>query len=229
MPDPRPTRARWVATATVLAMTAILAVGLHVRGLASRRWYRPAGVRDAATTWVGVEDGGAAYLLWREAGVSGRRLLLLTGRWATVPLGDVDPAPLSSRTPPSPDNVLLLAARDGIIREIDVVMPPGPFGERRAEAARAKTFSAGEGWFRQDFHGFARRFALPSAVLPSSEQVLVLVEPSFFQDGAPVDPAAWLREKGVSADLAVLALSDPAAAPPQLEAAAALARDGASP
>jgi hypothetical protein len=54
--------------------------------------------------------------------------------------------------------------------------------------------------------------------------VLVLVEPSWFDDGAPPDPLAWLSSAGVVWDLALLALGDPVASVEQRQAALAYAQ-----
>lgn len=216
-----PDRARWLTAAAIAAATCALAVALQVHGTRSRRWYGDTGGRRPA--WVEVPDAAAALAFWRDAGVSGRRLLLLTGRWASVPLPTLDPMPRSPGDV-TPDTAMFLAARDGVVREIEVVMPAGALAQRRAEASSAKTFAVTRRGFRQDFHGFSRQFAPVSAPpAPSDEPFLVLAEPSFFEEDAPIDLPRWLVDHGIRYDLAILAGSDPVAPQEALARAAVLA------
>lgn len=218
-----PDRARWLTTAAIVAATCALAVALELHGTGSRRWYEDAAGRIGRPTWVEVPDATAALARWNDAGVSGRRLLLLTGRWATVPLTALDPMPRSPSNVDE-DTALFLAARDGIVREIEVVMPAGALAQRRAEARSAKTFAVTRRGFRQDFHGFSRQFAPVSAPpAPSDEPFLVLAEPSFFAEDAPIDLPRWLADHGIRYDLAILAGSDPVAPQEALARAAVLA------
>jgi hypothetical protein len=201
-------RARLLWTGGLLALAAAAAVGAEIEGYGSRTTFSPPPDFRGAR-WAAVNDAGEAVRVWGEAGLHGRKVLLLTGRWAQVKSSDVEPGA-------SPDlldanTAVLAAARSGIARELEVVMPPEAFRARVEEVGAAKELSRGDGWFTLPFHGYPRRFTVPDAAVAPREPVLALVEPSFFADGAPAALEAWLREKGFDVELGLIALGDPAA------------------
>jgi hypothetical protein len=219
-------RLAWMCAIAVL--TAATAGYAEVRGREARTSFSPPAEFRGAR-WATVGDAGEAVRVWGEAGLRGRKVLLLTGRWARVKdLGrDVIEAAAAGQAPfdlIDADTAVLVAARSGIARDLQVVLPPAAYAQRLDEVRGAKEIRQGEGWLSLPFHGFERRFAVPAALAPPGEAVLALVEPSFFSDGAPQAPDQWLRERGVEVELGLVALSDPAATDAQRARAAAFAQ-----
>jgi hypothetical protein len=110
-------------------------------------------------------------------------------------------------------------------------MPPAVL-ERRLDGIRgARGLDASGGVVSHPFEGFSRRLLAcdlpPGSLRLDHEPVLVLVEPSYLAAGCP-DPGRWLADRGLSSDLALVALHDPAAEGRQLEAARGLAGAGAA-
>lgn len=210
-------RARWAWSGVLAASAVLAALASDCHGLASRRPFEPP-PDLRGVSWATVGDAADAYRVWEAAGVRGRRLVVLTGRWSK-------PRNLKER-PPAPeelaagsgggdivdqDSALFAAAQSGIARRLDVVMPPSALDRRLAEVAGQKALERSGRAFRLPYEALERRFSAPEAFAAPSETVLVLVEPSWFQEGAPPDPAAWLAGLGARHDLALLALDDPAA------------------
>jgi hypothetical protein len=215
--------------AAALALVSALAVaGVAWNASAARRVLE---VPGGEARWIAVPDAGDALRAWVDLGLHGRRLLVLTGRWTTLPFSSPKASGVNSPSPPLLDagfldveNVFLVAARLGTARALTVVLTPPAFAARREAARSGKDVELHDDWLVQRFHGYERRFTLPAALPPAAEPVLLLVEPSFFAPGVPPDPVAWLRERGVGFDLATVALGDPAATPEQAARALALAR-----
>jgi hypothetical protein len=213
--------------AAALATTALLGVQLY--GSSSRRAGAPAA---SAPRWLAVPDARAAFLAWRDAGVRGQALLLLSGRWATVKtrelpphlLRDLGSAERAANVDPliTADTALLALALGGIVRRVDVVMPQDRFLERLEAMRLHKDFEQGSGWASLPFEGFERRFFAFPAAPATSERVLVLVEPSFFGAERP-DLPAWLGERGIDPSQVLVVLDDPASTDAQRFAARALA------
>jgi len=200
-----------------LASAAALAAEAHGRG--ARVWFQP-GQGDLASRLVAVPDALAAAGAWQAAGLRGRRLVVLSGQWSRprnprrepataeeIAAGRVtaDGLVLEARS------ALYWAARSGLVRAIDVVMPPETLERRLAEVRGRKELRLEGGAFRLPVEGLERRFSTPAGFTPAGEEVLVLVEPSWFGAGAPPDPLGWLRDRGARWDLALVALADPAA------------------
>jgi len=179
--------------------------------------------------WAAVRDAAEAVRVWADADLHGRKVLLLTGRWAQIGSINVDVADAAGAGAKAPlelldaDTAVLAAARSGVARELLVVMPPEAFRRRLEEVRGAKELRVGEGAFTLPYHGYARRFSTPAALAPDGEPVLALVEPSFFDAGAPDALATWLASRGVRVELGLVALSDPTASAAQRERAAAFA------
>jgi hypothetical protein len=172
-----------------------------------------------------VTSAADAFLVWREAGANGRRLVVLTGQWGgqgNVPAG-VPGAPVDA------SRALFLAARLGQVRSFDVVLPPAAFERRAAQDAAHKAFRPEDGAYRHDLHGFRLRFSLPRSFVAPDEPVIVLVEPTWFDGGAPPDPIAWLSSLGVRTDLVLVALDDPSANDEARKSAATYARAARAP
>lgn len=219
-PSPKKIRGRllWAAGIT-LALASVLALA-QAHGRASRAWFHPPpelARRPAAS----VESAAEAFVVWKGSELRGRRLILLTGQW-----GDPrrDSGNLPARGGVTAASAPYWAARLGLARAFDVVMPPAAFEERRAADSTHKVFRPENGAYRHDLHGFWLRFSLPSALVPPGEPALVLVEPTWFRPGAPPDPLAWLSSLGVQVDLALVALDDPEATDADRLAAATYAR-----
>jgi hypothetical protein len=213
----------------ILVFTLGAALWVEMRGHSARTAFAPPPEFGAAR-WASVADAGEAVRVWGEAGLHGRKVLLLTGRWAKVQsmnleIADAAAAPGSRLDLLDANTALLASMRSAIAREIQVVMPPEAFQRRLDEVVGAKELTRGEGWFALPFHGFARRFSTPEMVVSPAEPVLALVEPSFFAAGAPAAPLAWLRDRGVDVELGLVALADPTATPEQRDRAAGFAQD----
>jgi hypothetical protein len=225
-----PARLLWVGAIAVFAAATFASVELHAR--ASRVPFRPpAGLRERPLAAVG--DAADALRIWRAAGIRGRRLVVLTGQWSK-------PRDLKTQ-PPTPEELAaagaggeleLLDARSalftavtlGIVRGLYVVMPPAAFSQRLGEVSGRKGLERGDGAFRLAYDGLERRFSTPRAFVAPDEPVLVLVEPTWFTEGAPPDPLAWLAAAGVRCDLALLALDDPAASDEERQATSSFAQ-----
>jgi hypothetical protein len=191
-----------------IAMATVAALGLaEWHGRSSRVAFHPPEPL-ARRPVASVATAAEAFTVWRGSGVSGRRLMLLTGQF-----GETGPAPDSteSKGAVNASNAVYWASRLGLVRAIDVVMPPADLERQRARDAPRKTFRPEVGGYRNDLHGFWLRFSLPGAVLVPEEPVLVLVEPSWFRLGASPDPLAWLSSVGVRTDLVLLARDGPGA------------------
>jgi hypothetical protein len=233
MKDPTPssaaTRSRLLWAAAIALSSSVVLVAAEWHGRASRvavQAPRALGARPVAA----VGDAAEAFLVWQGSGANGRRVVLLTGQWAgsrraTAPRRDPEapPAPLGSGAAGDPlhaGSAAYWAARQGLARGVDVVMPPGAFQRQAAADAGHKMFRPEDGAYRHDLHGFRIRFSQPGTFQPPGEPVLVLVEPSWFAPGAPADPLAWLASRGVRTDLALVALDDPGAGDEERRAAA---------
>ncbi|HET8538405.1 MAG TPA: hypothetical protein VFL83_00905 [Anaeromyxobacter sp.] len=228
-------RLLWAGAVATFAASSLAAAELH--GRASRLPFEPpAELRERPVAMTG--SAADAFRIWRAAGIHGRRLVVLTGQWSR-------PRDLRS-TPPTPEEVeaarasgeleyvdarsaLFAAAQLGIVRSFDVVMPPSALTHRLGEVAGRKELDRGDGSFRLTFHGLERRFSAPRAFAAPPERVLVLVEPTWFVDGAPADPLAWLSAQGVTYDLALLALEDPVAGPEERRTAVAYGEGAGAP
>jgi len=219
-PSPNTIRGRLLwAGGIAIAFTSVLALS-QAHGQATRASFHPPPAlarRPAAS----VESAADAFVVWKGSELRGRRLILLTGQWGDPrrPSGN-----LPTRAGTTAASAPYWAARLGLARAIDVVMPPASFEERRAVDSTHKVFRAEPGAYRHDLHGFWLRFSLPSALVPPGEPALVLVEPTWFRPGAPPDPLAWLSSIGVQTDLALVALDDPGATDPDRLAAAEYVR-----
>lgn len=215
----------WTAAIGLLATAA--AGAAELRGRSARTHFAPP-PGFGPGRWGAVAHAGDAVQVLGAAGIHGRKLLLLTGRWARIRSMNLDVAE-SAASPGAPldlldaDTAVLAAARSGIARELLVAMPPSAFRRRLDEVGGAKELAAGAGWFSLPFHGYPRRFSLPEALAPEREPVVALVEPSFLDEGAPADLQDWLRRHDIDVELGLVALSDPAASATQRERAAALA------
>jgi hypothetical protein len=221
-------RPRLLWTSAIVLFTVAAAWCAEAKGHAARTTFSPP-PEFGTVRWATVGDAGDAVRVWGEAGLHGRKVILLTGRWAQVKSMNREAVEAAAASGSSldlldADTAVLAAARSAIARELSVVMPPEAFQRRIDEVGGAKELSRGDGWFTLPFHGFARRFSVPGSVETPGEPVLALVEPSFFADGAPASPERWLRERGVEVELGLVALADPAATPEQRERAALFAQ-----
>jgi len=218
--SPQAIRRRLLWAAGIAIATAAAFVLANWHGRESRAAFH-APPELAQRPAAGVTSAAEAFVVWQGSGLRGRRLVLLTGRFGGSGRGQDAPGPGGGVTPGS---AVYWAARLGLVRAIDVVMPPADFESQRAGDASHKVFRPEAGAYRHDLHGFWLRFSLPDALLPPTEPVLVLVEPTWFRPGAPPDPLAWLSSVGVRTDLALVALDDPAATESDRRAAAEYAR-----
>ena len=205
-PDLRP-RLMW--TGAILIAAVFAAVGVELKAHGSRTTFSPPPDFRGAR-WAAVNDAGEAVRVWGEANLHGRKVVLLTGRWAQVRPEAIDPTARPSANQLDADTAVLAAARSGIARELEVVMPAAAFRTRLEEVGTPKELRRGDGWFTLPFHGYPRRFSVPEEAEVPREPVLALVEPSFFADGAP-PLEGWLRAKGFEVELGLVALTDPAA------------------
>ncbi len=225
-----PAQLAWTGVLVALAAAAALASDLH--GHAARTPFTPL-EGFQGQRWAVVGDAADAVEAWSSAGLRGRRVLVATGRWGkpvtreagpeAAPAPPDDPAALAAARAAKVSGALFEATMRGVARELLVVMPDAAW-DARVEAIRAaRETTLGDGWARQPFHGIPRSFHRPATVPRIDEELLLLVEPSFFAAGAPADLAAWLAARGIRFDLALIAATDPLATPAQQAAAAALA------
>jgi len=236
MTDSRP-RARRTWTAALVAVFAVAVAWTGAAGPGARATFEPPPDFNGRR-WAVVRDAAEAFRAWSAAGVHGRRLVVFSGRWATVtpdtlPGAGTQPVPAGAQVDETGlptdlvdrDTALLAAARSGIAREVIAVMPPAAYAARREVASRDKAARLGEGWHDHPYHGFPRRFALATALPPIDEPALVLIEPSWFGTPGALDPRAVLRRAGSKADLGLLALEDPVASEAQVLAAQGYAEE----
>ncbi|HEY6099183.1 MAG TPA: hypothetical protein VIW03_07120 [Anaeromyxobacter sp.] len=229
--DSAPSVRTRVAWALAVAALAIGAVGaMEVRGHSARRTFEPGADLQGRRVAV-VGSAADAFRVWHAAGVRGRHLVVLTGQWSRPRSASPHGAPeqaseQAARGEQGPDaaSALFVAWRLGIVRSFDVVMPPAAFTRRLGEVAGRKGLSREDGAFRLRYDGVERRFSTPRAFAAPAEQALVVVEPSWFSDGASPEPLAWLAARGVSWDLAIVALEDPVATGEERLAAMSFAR-----
>jgi len=225
----------WAVGLAVGALVAIASAELH--GRASRHSFTlPPGLEGRRIGIVGTAAG--AFRVWRRAGFLGHRLVLLTGQWSKPRSSDSQASTpeeaAAGRTSADAEilearNALLASARTGVVRELDVVMPPAALTHRLGDVRGLKEFRREGGAFRISYEGLDRRFSTPRDFVVPDETVLVLVEPSWFTEGTPPDPLAWLSAQGVRWDLALLALLDPAATGEERLAALAYGRTVGAP
>jgi hypothetical protein len=212
--------------ATGIAIATIAVIGLSDwHGRKSRTTFHPP-PELARRPVAGVGNAADAFAVWQGSGLKGRRAVVLTGQFGGAGHAPEAPGPGGGVTAAS---AVYWAARLGLVRAIDVVMPPAEFERQRAGDAAHKVFQPEAGAYRHDLHGFWLRISLPGTFLPPTEPALVLVEPTWFRPGAPPDPIAWLSSVGVRTDLALVALDDPAATESDRRAAAEYARDARVP
>ncbi len=215
-PAPVPDRrVSWAVALAILAASAGAAAQWH--GRSSRAPFRPP-PQLAHLQAASVRSAADAFVLWKGSGINGRRVIVLTGRWSGSGRG------AGGGALPDMSTALYWAAHDGLARAFDVVMPPAAFERRRAADASSKVFQPEDAAYRHDLQGFRLRFSRPDALVAPPEPALVLVEPTWFSEGAPVDPIGWLSSRRVSTDLVVVALDDPDADDAQRRAAAEYAR-----
>ncbi|HTN51157.1 MAG TPA: hypothetical protein VML50_02040 [Anaeromyxobacter sp.] len=225
--SPPHARLRWAAALTALAIT--LVPCLDALGRASRS---PARLTPApgSAPWVMVPDAASAYRLMSAAGVRGCWLVVLTGRWSRPrslwsrprPGEGFAAAAARARAVVDADGALFALARDGIARRLDLVMPPAVLERRMAEVAGQKGLAVREGGFSLPYDALERRFSVPDAFAAPREKVVVLVEPSFFQEGAPAEAASWLASRGTQVELGLIATDDGQSTAAQRAAALAL-------
>jgi hypothetical protein len=224
------TRLRWTAALAVL--TAGVLATAELQGRSSRVLFRPQAELAARPVAV-VGDAADAFRVWRAAGLRGRRLVVLSGQWSkprNLESGAPTPEEMAAARAGGETefvdarSALFAAAQLGIVRGLEVVMPPAAFESRLAEVSGRKGLERGDGTFDLGYEGFARRFSTPRAFVAPAEPVLVLVEPTWFAEGAPRDPLAWLSAAGVRFDLALVALTDPAAGEEERRAASSFTR-----
>lgn len=220
----------WTGALLAVAVAAALASDLHGRG--ARTSFTPP-AEFHGERWAVVQDAAAAVDVWGSSGLHGRRLLVATGRWgkpvttdgASEPRGapPEDPEARAADHAARVSGALFDATMQGVARELLVVMPDAAFDARVDAIRAARGTTLGDGWASQPYDGIPRGFYRPATLPGSDEAVLLLVEPSFFAAGAPADLPAWLGERGLRVDLALIAAEDPEATAAQREAALALA------
>lgn len=216
-------RLLWTAGIAIATVAAIVLAGWHGRQSRAAFHAPPELLRRPA---AGVGSAADALVVWRGSGLRGRRLVLLTGTFGGSGRAEDAPGLSGGVTAAS---AVYFAARLGLVRAIDVVMPPADFERQRADDSAHKAFQPEAGAYRHDLHGFWLRFSLPGALLPPAEPAMVLVEPTWFRPGAPPDPLAWLSSVGVRSDLVLVALDGPAATESDRRAAAEYARSARVP
>ena len=227
-PPPHQRRSPWprLAWAFAIGLFALgAAFAAQAKGLGSRVPYA-APVELAGRRWAVVADAADAVRLFDATGAHGRRLLVLTGRWATLDQATTETDPIAGAADHlTADNALFAAMKMGIARELAVAMPAPQLAARLAEirAARGKGITLGEGFFVHPFHGFVRRFFEPAALVAGDEPVLVLIEPSFLKADAPERVDQWLEAKGIRVEFGLVATTDPAASGAERERAENLA------
>lgn len=220
----------WTIGLAVASLAAAWAAELHGRG--SRRPF-PVEATGVDGPVAAVGSAADALMIWTGAGVHGGRVLVLSGQWSRPPRSPAHvptPGSFASAAPVELDprdarSALFLAAREGIARRLDVVMPPAAFTHRVGEVSGERQLERGDGAFRLPLNGIERRFSTPRGFAPFAEEALVLVEPTWFADGAPSDPLGWLQAQGVRWQLALIALDDPAAGEGHRRAARAYAAE----
>ena len=217
------TRFLWAAGIAITTAAAFMLANWH--GRESRAAFH-APPELARRPVAGVSSAAEAFVVWQGSGLRGRRLVLLTGRFGGSERAEASPGAGAGVTAAS---AVYWAARLGLVRAIDVVMPPAEFERQRTGDAAHKVFQPEAGAYRHDLHGFWLRISLPGSLLPPTEPALVLVEPTWFRPGAPPDPIAWLSSVGVRTDLALVAFDDPSATESDRRAAAEYARDARVP
>jgi hypothetical protein len=218
--SPQAIRARLLwAAGIAIATTAVIALASW-HGRESRAVFH-APPELARRPAAGVGSAADALVVWQGSSLRGRRLVLLTGTFGGSDRAEGTPGAGGGVTA---ESAVYWAARLGLVRAIDVVMPPADFERQRAGDVGHKAFQPESGAYRHDLHGFWLRFSLPGALLPPAEPALVLVEPTWFRPGAPPDPLAWLSSVGVRSDLVLVALDGPAATESDRRAAAEYAR-----
>jgi hypothetical protein len=225
-------RAQIAWTVALIGLAAASAVSAELHGHDSRRHFTPP--EDfRGHRWAMVQDAAAAVDFWSASGVHGRQVLVLSGRWGkpvpqdgaapSVAPGTADPAARAVERAGLVSGALFEATMRGLARELLVVMPPAAFDARVAAIRTSREARVGAGWASQTYHGIPRGFFLAERLPRPGEEVLLLVEPSFFAAGAPTDLTAWLEQKGIRFDLALIAAQDPEATAAQQEEALALA------
>ncbi len=198
-------RLLWAGGITVAAVAVFVLAEWHGR-VSRAQFHPPPALAQRPAGSVG--SAADAFVIWRGSGVRGRRLVLLTGQWGNPGRA---PGAAGATGGVSAASAPYWAARLGLVRALDVVMPPAAFEGQRAADAAHSVFRPEDGAYRHDLHGLRLRFSLPGALVPPAEPALVLIEPTWFRPGAPPDPLAWLASVGVRTDLALVALDDPAA------------------
>lgn len=218
-------RLAWAAAVSALSVLAIAATGAH--GRASRSYFTPPPELKGQRV-LSVKGAAEAVVIWRNEGIRGRELVVLTGRWsrpgAARPhprtLGEMEARRSESAFETLDDSgALFTAASAGIARRMEVVMPPKVFEERRAEVSDRRGFQPHAEAYSLPHEGYARRFSTPAGFTPASGRALILIEPSWFTDETPADPLGWLSAMGISGDLSIISLEDDAASKESLAAA----------
>jgi hypothetical protein len=208
----RGSRLAWTAAIAILSVASF--AGMDALGRASRVPFQPP--PGFAGRWGMVEDAAAAYRVWSAAGLRGRRLLVLSGQWSQPRKAGGRPSshPGAGASDPAgvdANGAVFAAATSGIARRLDVVMPPRALHRQLVQRLGHKQLVREDRAFRHPFDALERRFSEPDAFTAAPEPVLVLVEASWFAEGGPEDVVTWLQARGVSYDLALLALHDGAA------------------
>ena len=209
-PQARPWR--WSAALLALSLLGVAAAEVHGHG-ARRAFHRPEGFEGA---WAAVADAGAAARVWEAGQVTGRRLVVLTGRWAALPPGVLqqllaEEAGRSFSEVVDADTALLTSARVGLVRSLLVVMPPAAWARRVEELAGQRGLRREEGCVTTPWLGIERTFCRPDALRGSAEPALVLVEPSWFAAAEAEPLERWLGKAGVAVELGLVAADDPTA------------------
>jgi hypothetical protein len=231
-PSAEPARRAPAWAAALAALAAATAVAAEVHGRSSRLAFSPP-PELRGHPWAAVSDVAGAFRVWRAAGVRGRWVVVLTGRWSRPRdprevLATAEEILASSGAggdvPEFVDveNALYAAAQLGIVRRFSVAMTPAALARKEEESRAQPDFEPGArgGSFGSSFHGLVRRFSTPERLEAPPEPALVLLEPSYLEPGAE-PPDRVLSSRGLSFDLALVALDDPAATEAQRAAARA--------